>query len=185
MGKSIFTMSAAQRLKAQQKQSKRFDHAVNKKFKAMKKAWKKKIAGKVFKGVAFVATAAAAGAVIGKVREVVRTKSGDELREMASKLKVKFEEKKEAVKKQAEQAVRDGMARRNVAGAAQAGSELGNACKAASDGMVQEGMGVQDVSGAADAVKPQQGIKLQSASGSVMPEVTPEKAAQEINRTVE
>ena len=46
-------------------------------------------------------------------------------------------------------------------------------------------MGVQDVSGAADAVKPQQGIKLQSASGSVMPEVTPENAAQEIFRTVE
>ena len=63
MGKSIFTMSAAQRLKAQERQSRRFDRAVNKKFKAMKKAWKKKIAGKVFKGIAFVATAAAAGAV--------------------------------------------------------------------------------------------------------------------------
>ena len=45
MGKSIFTMSAAQRLKAQERQSRRFDRAVNKKFKAMKKAWKKKIAG--------------------------------------------------------------------------------------------------------------------------------------------
>lgn len=100
MGKSIFTMSAAQRLKAQQKQSKRFDRAVNKKFKAMKKAWKKKIAGKVLKGTAFVATAAVAGAAVGKVKEIVKTKSGDELREMASKIKVKFEEKKAAMKKQ-------------------------------------------------------------------------------------
>ena len=31
MGKSIFTMSAAQRLKAQERQSRRFDRAVNKK----------------------------------------------------------------------------------------------------------------------------------------------------------
>ncbi len=30
MGKSIFTMSAAQRLKAQERQSRRFDRAVNK-----------------------------------------------------------------------------------------------------------------------------------------------------------
>ncbi len=103
MGKSIFTMSAAQRLKAQEKQSRRFDRAVNKKFKAMKKAWKKKIAGKVFKGVAFVATAAAAGVVAGKVKDIVKTKSGDELREMASKIKVKFEEKRAALKKQAQQ----------------------------------------------------------------------------------
>lgn len=103
MGKSIFTMSAAQRLKAQERQSKRFDRAVNKKFKAMKKAWKKKIAGKAFKGVAFVATAAAAGAAIGKAKDIVKTKSGDELREMASKIKVKFEEKKAAAKKQAQQ----------------------------------------------------------------------------------
>lgn len=183
MGRSIFTMSAAQRLKAQQKQSKKFDHAVNKKFKAMKKAWKKKVAGKVFKGVAFVAVAAAAGAVIGKVREVVRTKSGDELREMASKLKVKFDEKKEAVKKQAEQAVRDNMAKRKAAGAAQAGAKFGNACGSVSDAMVQEGMGVQDVSGA-DAVEPQPGSDAQTDSGEE-PEATPEKAAQEINQTVE
>lgn len=81
MGKSIFTMSAAQRLKAQERQSRRFDRAVNKKFKAMKKAWKKKIAGKVFKGIAFVATAAAAGAVFRQAKEVIRTKSGDSLRE--------------------------------------------------------------------------------------------------------
>lgn len=98
MGKSIFTMSAAQRLKAQEKQSKRFDRAVNKKFKAMKKAWKKKIAGKVCKGVAFVAVAAAAGAVAGKVKEVAKTKGSDELREMASKIKVKFDEKMAAKK---------------------------------------------------------------------------------------
>ncbi len=103
MGKSIFTMSAAQRLKAQEKQSRRFDRAVNKKFRAMKKAWKKKIAGKVFKGVAFVATAAAAGAVVSKGKDIVKTKSGDELREMASKIKVKFEEKRAAFKKQAQQ----------------------------------------------------------------------------------
>lgn len=93
MSKSIFTMSAAQRLKAQQRQSRRFDRAVNRKFKAMKKAWKRKIAGKVVKGAAFVATAAMAGAVAGKVKEVIQTKSGDGLREMASKIKVKFDEK--------------------------------------------------------------------------------------------
>ena len=51
MSKSILTMSAAQRLRAQEKQSRKFDHAVNKKFKQMKKAWKKKIAGKVIKGM--------------------------------------------------------------------------------------------------------------------------------------
>lgn len=100
-------MSAAQRLKAQEKQSRRFDRAVNKKFKQMKKAWKKKIAGKVVKGVAFVATAAAAGAVAGKVKEIVKTKSGDELREMATKIKIKFEEKR-AAKKSAADAVKTG-----------------------------------------------------------------------------
>ena len=108
MSKSIFTMSAAQRLKAQEKQSRRFDRAVNKKFKQMKKAWKKKIAGKVVKGVAFVATAAVAGAVVGKVKEVVKTKSGDELREMATKIKIKFEEKRAAKKSAAADAVKTG-----------------------------------------------------------------------------
>ncbi len=98
MSKSIFTMSAAQRLRAQERQSRRFDRAVNKKFKQMKKAWKKRVAGKVIKGVAFVATAAAAGAVAGKVKEIVKTKSGDELREMAAKIKIKFEEKRAAGK---------------------------------------------------------------------------------------
>ncbi len=98
MSKSIFTMSAAQRLRAQERQSRRFDRAVNKKFKQMKKAWKKRVAGKVIKGGAFVATAAAAGAVAGKVKEIVKTKSGDELREMAAKIKIKFEEKRAAGK---------------------------------------------------------------------------------------
>lgn len=96
MGKSIFTMSAAERMKSQARQSKKMDRAVNKKFKAMKKAWKRKIAGKAAKGVAFVAVAAAAGAAVGKAKEVIRTKSGDELREMAVKVKQKFEEKKAA-----------------------------------------------------------------------------------------
>lgn len=108
MSKSILTMSAAQRLKAQEKQSRKFDHAVNKKFKQMKKAWKKKIAGKVIKGIAFVATAAAAGAVAGKVKEIIKTKSGDELREMATKIKVKFEEKMAAKKSAAADAVKTG-----------------------------------------------------------------------------
>lgn len=108
MSKSILTMSAAQRLKAQEKQSRKFDHAVNKKFKQMKKAWKKKIAGKVIKGIAFVATAAAAGAVAGKIKEIIKTKSGDELREMATKIKVKFEEKMAAKKSAAADAVKTG-----------------------------------------------------------------------------
>lgn len=99
MGKSIFTMSAAERMKSQAKQSRKLDRAVNKKFKAMKKAWKRKIAGKAVKGAAFVAAAAAAGAVAGKAKEIIRTKGGDELREMAAKVKTKFDEKKAAAEK--------------------------------------------------------------------------------------
>ncbi len=123
MGKSIFTMSAAQRLKAQERQSRRFDRAVNKKFKAMKKAWKKKIAGKVFTGIAFVATAAAAGAVFRQAKEIIRTKSGDSLREMASKVKVKFEEKMSSVKGAAEAGAMAGM---NAADGVREAQEVNN-----------------------------------------------------------
>ena len=108
MGKSIFTMSAAQRLKAQERQSRRFDRAVNKKFKAMKKAWKKKIAGK---------------AVFRQAKEIIRTKSGDSLREMASKVKVKFEEKMSSVKGAAEAGAMAGM---NAADGVREAQEVNN-----------------------------------------------------------
>ncbi len=157
MGKSIFTMSAAQRLKAQEKQSRRFDRAVNKKFKEMKKAWKKKMAGKVFKGAAFVATAAAAGAVIGKAKEVMKTKSGDELREMASKIKVKFEEKMAARKE-----------------AAKEGSTAQDAAERLKN------MTVEPCAGEENAADPEHGTAEARQDW-----VSPEKAAEEINQSVE
>lgn len=158
MGKSIFTMSAAQRLKAQEKQSRRFDRAVNKKFKEMKKAWKKKMAGKVLKGAAFVATAAAAGAVIGKAREIMKTKSSDELREMASKIKVKFDQRMAARK---EAAAKEGTTAQDAA------ERLKN--------MTVEANATEDAKAA------QQHSTMNTTQGFV----PPEKAAEEINQSVE
>lgn len=157
MGKSIFTMSAAQRLKAQEKQSKRFDRAVNRKFKEMKKAWKKKMAGKVFKGAAFVATAAAAGAVFGKAKEIMKNKSSDELREMASKIKVKFDEKMAARK----EAAKDGTTAQDAA------ERLKN-------------MTVEPCAGEQNET-----VKAHGTTDTMGDWVAPEKAAEEINQSVE
>lgn len=191
MGKSIFTMSAAQRLKAQEKQSKRFDRAVNKKFKAMKKAWKKKLAGKAFKGVAFVATAAAAGAVARKVKEIAKTKSSDDLREMAAKIKVKFDETKAAMKKQtqdeaagqgsAELAKTRALARSEEESEKEAGTAQGAAK------LVKEGAAfaaAQKETAEQDAVLSAQD-GMPGTSDGMAGAVSAEKAAEEINRTVE
>lgn len=127
------------------------------------------MAGKVFKGAAFVATAAAAGAVIGKAKEVMKTKSGDELREMASKIKVKFEEKMAARKE-----------------AAKEGSTAQDAAERLKN------MTVEPCAGEQNAADPEHGTAEANAADPEhgMAEarqdwVSPEKAAEEINQSVE
>lgn len=68
--KSFLTRSAEERAKLQKKQARQIDKLVNKKVKAMKKVWKKKLAGKVVKLLVFFAVAAAAGAVVSKGKEI-------------------------------------------------------------------------------------------------------------------
>lgn len=80
MGKSFLTMSAEKRMKMQARQSRKLDSMINKKFRKMKKVWKRKAAGMLIKGITFVALAVVTGAVAAEARNVLREKLEEVLR---------------------------------------------------------------------------------------------------------
>ena len=92
MGKSIFTMSAKERMKHQAKESKKIDRLVAKKMKAAKRTMKRVIAGKLLKIMAFFAVAIGAGMVAAKGKEAVGKKVSAFLKEIALKMKEQEEE---------------------------------------------------------------------------------------------
>lgn len=89
MRKSIFTMSAAERMKQQAKESKRIDRMVAKKMKTAKKKLKKAVAGRLLKTAAFLAVATGAGVAAAKGKKAVGEKLNVLLKEAALKMKAK------------------------------------------------------------------------------------------------
>lgn len=91
--KSFLTRSAKERAKLQKKQAARIDKLVNKKVKQYKKAFRRKVAGKLAKIVGFVAIAAMTGAVVAKGKEIIRLMENEKLKQIFAKWKAKQEQK--------------------------------------------------------------------------------------------